>query len=209
MWHSHVGQGHNIIKHKVWECPTGEGKQAKDHAHEVQEVEPVFRFADFTCEHATNQGTYNQFQKLSTTHKQNYTKFAKNGTKEITNKSKSPQNPALSCMIGASQDYYINQSQTKLNKITQNYTDLVTFVTTHNFPEDQLQNFTDSVDFQNRAALKAHTAFMADIFKIAQNITSNEETNTPTNTDTPKYVNRQDLANHAHNLPKIVGMSRR
>ena len=172
----------------------GEENQAEDHAHEVPEVEHDFRVAYFTFEDAKNQGSHNQFTKLSTTLKQNYTKFAKHGTKEITNQSKAPENPALSRMIEASQDYYINRSQIKLNKITQNYADLVTFVTTHNFSEGQLQNFTAYVDLQNRAALKAHMAFMPDIFKITQNIPSNEETNTPTHTNTPKYVNRQDLA---------------
>ena len=87
-----------------------EENQADDLAHDVPEVEPVFRFTDFTFEDATNQGTYNQFHKLSNTLKQNYTKFVKNGTKEITTQSKAPQNLALSCMIEASQVYYISQS---------------------------------------------------------------------------------------------------
>ena len=116
-----------------------------------------------------------------------------------------PLKTPLTRMIEASQDYYISQSQIKLNKITKNYTDLVTLVTTHTFPEDQLQNFTASFDFQNRAALKAHTAFMANIFKITQSITSNEDTNTQIHTNTPKYVNGSDLAEPCSQLTEDCG----
>ena len=62
----------------------GEGDQTEDPAPEVPDAEPVFRYANLTFEDATNQGTYNQFQILSTTLEQNYTKFANNGIKEIT-----------------------------------------------------------------------------------------------------------------------------
>ena len=65
--------------------------QTDDSANEVPEIEPAFCFADFTFEDATNQGTYNQFQKQATIRKQTYTKFVKDGIKEITTQSKAPK----------------------------------------------------------------------------------------------------------------------
>ena len=74
----------------------GEGDQTEDPALEAPEAEPVFRYAGLTFEEATNQGTYDQFQKLSTTLQQNYTKFADNGIKEIKKNNPKPLKTQLS-----------------------------------------------------------------------------------------------------------------
>ena len=46
---------------------------------------------------------------------------------------------------------------------------------------------------------------MADIYKITENITPNEGTNTPAHNNTPKFVNRQDLAEPCSQLTKDCG----
>ena len=65
-----------------------ESDQTDYSANEVPEIELAFHFADFTFEDATNQGTCTQFQKQATIQKTTYTKFMKDGLKEITTQSK-------------------------------------------------------------------------------------------------------------------------
>ena len=78
------------------------------------------------------------------------------------------------------------------------------FVSTHSFTEDQLQTFTAYLDFQSRTALKKHTAFMADIYRITDNMTPNEGTNTPAHNNT-EFINCQDLAESCSQLTEDCG----
>ena len=72
-------------------------------------------------------------------------------------------------MRNATSDYYIKHSEIELGQISMNFTDLVNYVTTICFPEDQMTNFTNFINFQQGAALKGHTSFIADLHKITIN----------------------------------------
>ena len=117
--------------------------------NDVPETQQAFRYTDFTFMDVANQGTYTQFQKQATIQKTTYTKFANDSIKEITAQTKATKNAALYKMIEASGDYFIRESKVKLDKATDNYKDFVTFVSKHDFTQEQLQNFITYIDSQS------------------------------------------------------------
>ena len=106
-------------------------------------------------------------------------------------------------MVSATRDCHIKTSQAKLDKITTNYMEMVTFVTNITFPEASMIAFTSNVVFQQASALKTHTNFVNELNKININYNTNEEDITTQPTPGPsKYTKRLDLAKKCNSLTK-------
>ena len=82
------------------------------------------------------------------------------------NQAKQPQNYELIQMMTHTKEYYMNESQKKLEIISKNYNDLTSFVTHYTFSNALLEVFTEYIDYQQALSLKTHTTLLTDLNKI-------------------------------------------
>ena len=163
----------------------------------VNEVDKTFRYTDLVLVDQTHQQTYKHYQCQVTNNETTHTRYISDSKRDITTTTrKTPRNDALLKMVQTQKEYIIKESNSKLDKSTENNRDFVTFVGGHDFDAPQIQSFEAFIDTLNREALQKHMAFIHDVSTITENFqpapaqsTSNEGTNSPA-----KFVNRPDLA---------------
>ena len=82
----------------------GESDQPQDKIIPEAETEPQFRYSDLVFDEASNQQSYQQYQRLAVTLKQNHTQWINNGINELNKQNKQPHNRSLAHMVLASRD---------------------------------------------------------------------------------------------------------
>ena len=95
---------------------TGENEQLHAEFSPEEDPEPQFRYLDLAFEDVGNQQSYEQYQRLAVTLKQNHTKLINTGLDEPKKQNKQPDNKSLAQMVSATRDYYLKTSQAKLEK---------------------------------------------------------------------------------------------
>ena len=151
---------------------TGENYQLQDELLPEADQEPHYRYSDLTFENVANQQSYEQYQRVAVSLKQNHTKWINSGLNRLKKQSKQPHSNKQ------------KQSQAKHDKITTNYREMVTFVTSVTFPEASITAFISYVNYQQASTLETHTKFINEINKININI-DEEDNNTPQPTPGP------------------------
>ena len=165
------------------------------------EGEPEFQYTELTFADQVNTDHYAQFQKVLKSVKQSQEKWHKKGLDELTKLAEQPHDNDLLEQTKATKLSYIDMSKNKLDQITSNYNELVMFVTSVQFTQQQIDRFNHYIDFHTAADIKAHAVFIDSVNKVKITIENNSTNETPTiPTVAQKFVNRQDLAEKCSTL---------